>query len=78
MRAFINQKKQHLDNKQNKITNNECDKGDKNYNLVISNLSITKCKGRPETKRYKSSIKKACHQPYACHTCDQICYNSAR
>ncbi|CAG8595444.1 16296_t:CDS:2, partial [Cetraspora pellucida] len=50
LRAFIDQKKQHLDNKQNEITNNECDKGDKNYDLVISNPSITKYKSRPETK----------------------------
>ncbi|CAG8633757.1 4940_t:CDS:2, partial [Cetraspora pellucida] len=44
---------------------------DKENNLKITNSPVTKHKGRPETKQYKSAVEKAYRQPYACHACGQ-------
>uniref|UniRef100_U9U329 CCHC-type domain-containing protein n=1 Tax=Rhizophagus irregularis (strain DAOM 181602 / DAOM 197198 / MUCL 43194) TaxID=747089 RepID=U9U329_RHIID len=40
--------------------------------------SLSQRKGRPETKRYKSSTEKKSHVKYACKTCGRTGHNSAR
>ncbi|CAG8497429.1 6070_t:CDS:2, partial [Cetraspora pellucida] len=71
LKSFIDQKKQFLKN--NKKTNHS-----EQENLAVANPLVTKCKSRPEAKRYKFSAEKARWHPYACHTCGQTGHNSAR
>ncbi|CAG8676974.1 3808_t:CDS:2, partial [Dentiscutata heterogama] len=61
--AFIDQKKSSAANNNNEMSI------DKENNLEIANLPVTKHKGRSENKRYKSAVEKTRRQPYACHTC---------
>jgi hypothetical protein len=44
----------------------------------IENPLVSRCKGRPETKRYKSSTEKKPRAKYTCGTCGQPGHNSAR
>ena len=44
----------------------------------IENPLVSWRKGRPETKRYKSSTEKQPRAKYTCKTCGQTGYNSAR
>jgi hypothetical protein len=43
----------------------------------VENPLVSRCKGRPETKRYKSSTEKKSRAPYTCRTCGQTGHNSA-
>ncbi|CAG8668004.1 4204_t:CDS:1 [Cetraspora pellucida] len=72
LKSFINQKKRFL------AQNEEPEDSEKENNSTIVNPLITKCKGKPETKRYKAATKKECHQPYTCHSCGKTEHNSAR
>ncbi|CAG8849629.1 15876_t:CDS:1, partial [Racocetra persica] len=49
LRTFINQKKHCL------TQTDECENSDKENDLTVANLLITKHKGRPGTKRYKAA-----------------------
>ncbi len=44
----------------------------------IKNLLVSWRKGRPETKRYKSSTEKKSRAKYTCGTCGKSEHNSAR
>ncbi|CAG8808813.1 31602_t:CDS:1, partial [Racocetra persica] len=65
LRAFIDRKKCSATNNNNEMSI------DKENNLEITNLPVTKHKGRSETKWYKSAVEKAHRQPYACRACSQ-------
>ncbi|CAG8485068.1 14311_t:CDS:2 [Cetraspora pellucida] len=68
LKAFIDQKKCSATNNNNEMSI------DKENDLKITNLPVTKHKGRPETKQYKSAVKKAHRQLYACCACSQVKY----
>ena len=51
---------------------------DDNKENEINNPLVSRRKGRPETKRYKSSTKKKSRAKYTCGTCGQTGHNSAR
>ena len=44
----------------------------------VENPLVSQRKGRPETKRYKSSTEKKSRAKYTCKTCGQTGHNSAR
>jgi hypothetical protein len=44
----------------------------------IKNPLVSRRKGRPETKRFKSSTEKKPRAKYTCGTCGQSGHNSAR
>jgi len=44
----------------------------------VKNPLVSRRKGRPEIKRYKSSTEKKSHAKYTCKTCGQTGHNSAR
>ena len=44
----------------------------------VKNLLVSRRKGHPETKRYKSSTEKKSCAKYTCKTCGQTGHNSAR
>jgi len=44
----------------------------------VENPLVSQRKGRPETKRYKSSTEKKSRTKYTCKTCGQTGHNSAR
>ncbi|RHZ58060.1 hypothetical protein Glove_376g1 [Diversispora epigaea] len=44
----------------------------------IGNLLVSRRKGRPETKRYKSSTEKKPRAKYTCDICGRSGHNSAR
>ena len=44
----------------------------------MKNPSVSRRKGRPETKRYKSANEKKPRAKYTCGTCGQSGHNSAR
>jgi len=56
------------ENKENEL--NESDQ--------VKNPSVSRRKGRPETKRYKSANEKKPRAKYTCGTCGQSGHNSAR
>jgi hypothetical protein len=49
-----------------------------NISEKIENPSVSRRKGRPATKRYKSSTEKQPRVKYTCKTCGQVGHNSAR
>ena len=44
----------------------------------VNNPSVSRRKGRPETKRYKSATERKPRAKYTCSTCGQAGHNSAR
>ena len=55
----------------------QVDNNKKNEPERIGNPLVSRCKGRPETKRYKSSTEKKPRAKYNCGTCGQPGHNSA-
>ncbi|CAG8794905.1 3209_t:CDS:2, partial [Gigaspora margarita] len=63
----------------NNINKNEDEMSvDSENNLEVANPSVTRHKGRCETKHYKSATENTYQQPYTCRTCGQVGHNSAR
>ncbi|RHZ75463.1 hypothetical protein Glove_213g59 [Diversispora epigaea] len=56
----------------------QVDDSNKENEPEIENPLVSRCKGRPETKRYKSSTEKKPRAKYTCSTCGQSGHNSAR
>lgn len=69
LKHFINQHKEMMQNDDSN-KENELEK--------IGNPLVSRRKGRPETKRYKSSIEKKPRAKYTCGTCGKPGHNSAR
>ena len=57
---------------------NRDDTNKENEPEQIENPLVLRRKGRPKTKRYKSSTEKKPHAKYICGICGQSGHNSAR
>jgi hypothetical protein len=81
LNQFINRHKEtntHTRLVQKRDSEVQVDDDDKENELEqIGNPLVSRRKGRPETKRYKSSTEKP-RAKYTCSTCDQSGHNSAR
>lgn len=56
----------------------QADDNKENEPLQVENPLVSRRKGRPETKRYKSSTETKSRAKYTCKTCGQTGHNSAR
>ncbi|RHZ58027.1 hypothetical protein Glove_379g13 [Diversispora epigaea] len=83
LRKFINQHKEIMSTSAESVQNQDypeiqVDNSNKENEPEIENPLVSRRKGRPETKRYKSSTEKKPRAKYTCGTCGQSGHNSAR
>ena len=89
LKEFIHQHKETLtrsvrsrdqDQNQDLSDNDEVDANKENEPQQVKNPLVSRRKGHPQTKRYKSATEKTgkLHAKYTCSTCGQSGHNSAR
>ena len=73
LKQFINQQKETHTGSVRLLEHSEIQVDDDKENVPeqIENPSVSRRKGYPETKRYKSSTEKQPRAKYTCKTCDQ-------
>ena len=80
LKQFINRQKETHTGSVRLLEHSEIQVDDDKENVPerIENPLVSQRKGRPETKRYKSSTEKQPRAKYTCKTCGQTGHNSAR
>jgi hypothetical protein len=86
LKQFINRQREIINTHTRSVRNQnilehteiQVDDDKENVSERIKNPLVSRRKGRPETKRYKSSTEKQLRAKYTCKTCSQTGYNNAR
>lgn len=78
LKEFIDRHKEILITRNQDLMEVQIDDNKENEPQQVENPLVSRRKGRPETKRYKSATETKSRAKYTCKTCGQTGHNSAR